>query len=153
MMTVSTPQTQCKGVVCLMDANAAITLAAPKSSDPHSQAETGSNPLVAESIPQRRPSRDKDEIRAATDEREASDLVSIEGRLMAKYGQSLGPDAVMSCIAAAVRYFHAAPVRTYVMLLVERRAAAQLREMRSTTFDVNRPNKAPTVAPTSTSPG
>jgi hypothetical protein len=134
-----------------MDANTAITLAAPKSSDPHPQAETGSSPLVAELGPERRPSRDKDESRA-TDEREAADLVSIEVRLMAKY-VSLGPDAVMGCIADAVRYFHTAPVRTYVMLLVERRAAAQLREMRSATSDVNRPNKAPTVAPTSRSPG
>jgi hypothetical protein len=77
-----------------MDANTTITLAAPRSSDPHPQAETDSNPLVAESSPQRRPSRDKDESRA-TEEREAADLVSIEGRLMAKYGQSLGPDAVI----------------------------------------------------------
>ena len=135
-----------------MDANTAITLAAPKSSDPHPQAETGSNPLVTESSTQRRPSHDRDESRA-TDEREAADLVSIEGRLMAKYGQSLGPDAVMCCIADAVRYFDTAPVRTYVMLLVERRAASQLCDMRRATLDVNRPNKAPTVAPTSTSPG
>ena len=111
-----------------MDANTAITLAAPKSSDPHPPADTGSDPLVAESSPQRRPSRDKDESRA-TDQREAAELVSIEGRLMAKYGQSFGPDAVMGCIADAVRYFHTAPVRTYVMLLVERRATAQLRDV------------------------
>jgi hypothetical protein len=111
-----------------MEANTAITLAAPTYSDPNPQAEMGSNPLVAESSPQRRPSRDKDESRAK-DQREAADLVSIEGRLMAKYGQSLGPDAVMGCIADAVRYFHAAPVRTYVMLLVERRATAQLRDV------------------------
>ena len=129
----------------------AITLAAPKSSDPH-QAETGSNPLVAESSPERRARRDKDESRAP-DEREAADLVSIEGRLMAKYGQSLRPDAVRRCIADAVRYFDTAPIRTYVMLLVERRAAAQLRETRSAISDVNRPNKAPAVAPTNTSPG
>ena len=68
-------------------------------------------------------------------------------------GTSLGPDAVIRCIADAVGYFAGAPVRTYVMLLVERRAAAQLLEMRRATIDVNRPNKVPTVAPTSTSPG
>ena len=113
-----------------MDANTQIALAAPKYSGPGPQAETGSNPLVAESSWQRRPSRDKDESRA-TDEREAADLVSIEGRLMAKYGQSLGPDAVMRCIADAIRYFDTAPVRTYVMLLVERRATAQLRHRAS----------------------
>jgi hypothetical protein len=73
-----------------MEANTAITLAAPTYSNPHPQAEMGSNPLVAKSNPQRRPSRDKDESRAPN-QREAADLVSIEGRLMAKYGQSLGP--------------------------------------------------------------
>ena len=74
-------------------------------------------------------------------------------QLMAEYGTSLGPDAVIRCIADALGYFDGAPVRTYVMLLVERRAAAQLLEMRRATIDVNRPNKVPTVAPTSTSPG
>ena len=130
----------------------AITLAAPKSSDPDAEAETGSNPLVAESSPQRRASRDKDESRA-TDEREAAELVSIEGRLMAEYGSSLGPDAVMRCIADAVGYFDGAPVRSYVMLLVERWAAARLRETRRATLDVSPPTRVPTVAPTSTSPG
>ena len=62
------------------------------------------------------------------DEREAAELVSIEGRLLAGYGPSLGPDAVMRCIADAVNHFNEAPVRTYVMLLVERRATAQLRD-------------------------
>ena len=47
---------------------------------------------------------------------------------MADYGPSLGPDAVMRCIADAVDHFNEAPVRTYVMLLVERRATAQLRD-------------------------
>ena len=61
-------------------------------------------------------------------EREAAELVRIQGRLMAEYGPSLGPDAVIRCIADAVGYFGGAPVRTYVMLLVERRAAAQLRK-------------------------
>ena len=135
-----------------MDANTAITLAAPKSSDPDAQAETGSSPLVAESSPQRRASRDIGES-AAIDEREAAELVSIEGRLVAEYGRSLGPHVVMRCIADAIGHFDGAPVRTYVMLLVERRAAAQLREMRRATRDVNRPTTVPTVAPTSTSPG
>ena len=43
------------------------------------------------------------------DEREAAELVSIEGRLMAEYGPSLGPDAVMRCIADAVDHFNDAP--------------------------------------------
>jgi hypothetical protein len=62
------------------------------------------------------------------DEREAAELVSIEGRLMAEYGPSLGPEAVMRCIADAVNQFDHAPIRTYVLLLVERRATAQLRD-------------------------
>jgi hypothetical protein len=62
------------------------------------------------------------------DEREAAELVSIEDRLMAEYGPSLGPEAVMRCIADAVNHFNEAPIRTYVMLLVERRATAQLHD-------------------------
>jgi hypothetical protein len=62
------------------------------------------------------------------DEREAAELVSIEGRLMAEYGPSLGPEAVVRCIADAVNHFNEAPIRTYVLLLVERRASAQLRD-------------------------
>ena len=62
------------------------------------------------------------------DEREAAELVKTEGRLIAEYGASLGTDAVIRCIADAVGYFNEAPVRTYMMLLVERRATAQLRD-------------------------
>ena len=62
------------------------------------------------------------------DEREAAELVKIEGRLMAEYGASLVIDAVIRCIADAVGHFDEAPVRAYVMLLVERRATAQLRD-------------------------
>jgi hypothetical protein len=67
-------------------------------------------------------------VYAAMDEREAAELASIEDRLMAEYGPSLGPDAVMRCIADAVGHFDEALVRTYLPLLVERRATAQLRE-------------------------
>ncbi len=135
-----------------MEANTPITLAVPKSSGPDAETETGSSPLDAGSSMQRGGSRDKDGS-ATTNEREAAELVRIQGGLMAEYGPSLGPDAVIRCIADAVGYFAGAPVRTYVMLLVERRAAAQLLEMRRATIDVNRPNKVPTVAPTITSPG
>jgi hypothetical protein len=41
-------------VVCVMDANTQITVAAPKYSGRDGQAETGSSPLVAGSSPQRR---------------------------------------------------------------------------------------------------
>jgi hypothetical protein len=135
-----------------MDANAPITLAAPRYSGPDAQAGTDSGPLVVGPSAQSRVSHDNGE-NAATDQREAAELVSIEGRLVAEFGPSLGPDAVMRCMADAISRFDGAPVRTYVMLLVERRAAAQLRDMRRATRDVNRPARAPTVAPTSTSPG
>ena len=62
------------------------------------------------------------------DDREVAELVSIEGRLMAEYGPSLGPDAVLRCIADAVNHFSEAPIRTYILLLVERRATARLRD-------------------------
>ena len=70
------------------------------------------------------------------DEREAAELGRLKGRLMAEYGPSLGPDVVTRCIAEAIDHFDEAPVRTYVMLLVERRAIAQLRhEARRTAAD------------------
>jgi len=70
------------------------------------------------------------------DEREAAELGRLKGRLMAEYGSSFGPEVVMRCIAEAIDHFDEAPVRTYVMLLVERRAIAQLRhEARRTVAD------------------
>jgi hypothetical protein len=70
------------------------------------------------------------------DEREAAELGRLKGRLMAEYGPSLGPDVVTRCIAEAIDHFDEAPVRTYVMLLVERRAIAELRhEARRTAAD------------------
>ena len=70
------------------------------------------------------------------DECEAAELGRLKGQLMAEYGLSLGPDVVMRCIAEATDHFDEAPVRTYVMLLVERRAIAQLRhEARRTVAD------------------
>ena len=118
-----------------MDANIPITVAAPKSGDPDGQPETGSSPLAAGSSPPRRWSRDKGES-AAMDEREAAELRRLKVRLVAEYGPSLGPDVVTRCIAEAIDHFDEAPVRTYVMLLVERRAIAQLRhEARRTAAD------------------
>jgi hypothetical protein len=102
-------------------------MAAPTYSDPDTQAEPALKSLVAGSSPQRRASRDNGEG-AAMDEREAAELLRIEGRLTAEYGPSLGPEVVMRCISGAIRHFERAPVRTYVMLLVERRATAQLRD-------------------------
>ena len=110
-----------------MEANTPIALAVPKSSGPEAETETGSSPLDAGSSLQPAGSCDKDGS-ATTNEREAAELVRIQGRLMVEYGPSLGPDAVNRCIADAVGYFDDAPVRTYVMLLAERRATAQLRD-------------------------
>ena len=62
------------------------------------------------------------------DERAAAELVSVEGRLMAGYGPSLGPDAETRCIADAVNYFNERRYAPNVLLLVERRAIAQLRD-------------------------
>ena len=73
-----------------MDANRPITVAAAKSSDPVTQAEA-----VLESVgaPDQAHSsgRAAMTVGADMDEREAAELVSIEGRLMAEYGPSLGP--------------------------------------------------------------
>ena len=113
-------------IVCLMEANMPITLAAPKSSGPVTEAEavliSGGPPDQARSSGQVAIT-----VSADMDEREAAELVSIEDRLMAEYGPSLGPDAVMRCIADAVGHFWEARVRTYVMWLIERRATAELR--------------------------
>jgi uncharacterized protein involved in type VI secretion and phage assembly len=117
-----------------MDANTQIAVAAEVQRS-RREAETGSSPLAAGSSPQRRESRDTGES-AAMDEREAAELVRLKGRLMAEYGPSLGPDVAMRCIAEAIDFFDEAPVRTYVILLVERRAIAQLRhEARRTAAD------------------
>ena len=113
--------------MCVLDANTTITLADPLSGGLDTQAETGSSPLVAGSSARHRVGRDSGE-RTATDEREAAELRSIEARLIAKYGPSLGPEAVMRCIADAMGHFDGARIRTYVMLLVERRATEQLRD-------------------------
>ena len=126
-----------------MDATAQIAVAAREYSDPDGQAETSTSPLVAGSSPQRRGSRDTANS-AALDEREAAELVRIEGRLIAEYGPSLGPEVVMRCISEAVDHFDEAPVRTYVMLLVERRATAQLRDeaSRAARVAADRPGRA-----------
>jgi hypothetical protein len=128
MMTVlkRDGQTETQGKVRAMDANGPIT-EAPASPALPTRRPRRATPLAAGSNPHRLASRDNGES-AAIDEREAAELASIEDRLLADYGPSLGPDAVMRCISDAVGHFNEAPVRTYVMLLVERRATAQLRD-------------------------
>jgi len=58
---------------------------------------------------------------------EAAELVAVERRLMEDYGDIVGPDEVMRCFASAVAAFDDVSIRTYVALLIERRAARDLR--------------------------
>jgi hypothetical protein len=63
-----------------------------------------------------------------TEGKAQADLAHIEQRLMAEYGPTLGRTAVMTCLSDAVAHFHDAPVRNYLLLLIERRATTQLRQ-------------------------
>jgi len=58
---------------------------------------------------------------------EGAELVAVERRLMEEFGSVVGPDEVMRCFANAVAAFDGVTIRTYVVLLVERRAAQDLR--------------------------
>jgi len=57
----------------------------------------------------------------------AAELLPVEHRLMEAYGNAVGPDEVARCLASAVAAFDGVKVRTYVVLLIERRAARDLR--------------------------
>jgi hypothetical protein len=63
---------------------------------------------------------------------ETIELVAIEERLVAKYADRLGGDAVKRFLDDAVARFDDASVRTYVLLLIERRANAELRRALTT---------------------
>jgi hypothetical protein len=58
---------------------------------------------------------------------ETAELVAIERRLIEEYGEAVGPDEVIRCLANAVAAFDNVPIRTYVVLFIERRAARDLR--------------------------
>ena len=58
---------------------------------------------------------------------EAAELVAVERRLMEEYGEAVGPDEVMRAFERAVAAFNGVTIRTYVVLLIERRAARDLR--------------------------
>jgi hypothetical protein len=60
---------------------------------------------------------------------ETADLDDLELRLMRTFGSSVGSDEVRRCLESAFGHYDSVPVRTYVMLLTERRAARELRAM------------------------
>jgi hypothetical protein len=59
--------------------------------------------------------------------REAEDLREVETRLLRVFGATVGEDEVRHCVESAYAHFDRVPVRTYVLLLTERRAAGELR--------------------------
>lgn len=58
---------------------------------------------------------------------EAADLERIEQGLAARFVPPLSPTDVRRCLDEAVALFEGAPIRTYVVLLVERIATDRLR--------------------------
>jgi hypothetical protein len=60
---------------------------------------------------------------------EASELHDLELRLLSAFGSSVGSDEVRRCLESAFGHYDSVPVRTYVMLLTERRAVRELRAM------------------------
>ncbi len=61
------------------------------------------------------------------DAQEAIELAEIEHRLLAEFGAVLAPDEIKNRLDKAVARFDDASIRTHVMLLIERRATAELR--------------------------
>lgn len=61
--------------------------------------------------------------------REAEDLLDVETRLLRVFGATLGTDEVRRCVQSAYEHYDRVPVRTYVLLLTERRAARDLRDI------------------------
>lgn len=61
------------------------------------------------------------------DAQEAIELAEIEQRLLAEFGAVVGADEVEHRLTLAVERFEDASIRTHLMLLIERRATADLR--------------------------
>ena len=62
--------------------------------------------------------------------REAEDIRDVEERLLRTFGATVGTDAVRRCVESAYAHYAHIHVRTYVVLLTERRAARDLRTLR-----------------------
>jgi hypothetical protein len=63
----------------------------------------------------------------SVEQRRRAAVAEIESRLIDTYGDIVGVDAVRECVRAAASAFEAAPVQTYVPLLIERKAINALR--------------------------
>jgi hypothetical protein len=59
--------------------------------------------------------------------REAKDLREVEARLSRAFAATVDADEVRRCVESAYAYYDRVRVRTYVVLLTERRAARDLR--------------------------
>ena len=62
--------------------------------------------------------------------REAEDIRDVEERLLRTFGATVGTDTVRRCVESAYAHYAHIRVRTYVVLLTERRAARDLRTLR-----------------------
>jgi len=70
------------------------------------------------------------------DEATAPSLAELEGRLVLELGPSVPASVVHRCVEEAASRFAAAPIQTYVPLLVERRVRRSLHDRRD---EVRRP--------------
>lgn len=61
---------------------------------------------------------------------QATALEELEGRLVLELGPSVPASVVHRCVEDAASRFAAAPIQTYVPLLVERRVRRSLRDWR-----------------------
>ena len=64
---------------------------------------------------------------APVESRELSEIVDIERRLITEFGPTVPAHMIVAAIADAFAGFEGAPIRTFIPLLVERKARDQLR--------------------------
>jgi hypothetical protein len=77
-----------------------------------------------------------------------SDLQRIEIELTRRFCPPLPTAVVQECVIESAAHFERAPVRTYLAILVERRAAARLRELVAGHGDAAEPDpRAPDEVP------
>jgi hypothetical protein len=68
---------------------------------------------------------------------EASDLHDVETRLLHTFGEAIGADEIRSCLESAYARYDGVSVRTYVVLLTERRAERELRAIQQVSDQSN----------------